>query len=72
MADKNYNTPAEELKKRKEDVIFNMRSTADECISDFSSYMVEEIKQEADPHKAHAKMIAWVKGLIEITKRSGI
>jgi len=70
MADKNYNVLSEELKKRQEDVIFNMRSTADEHISDFSSYMVEEIKQEQDPHRAHARMMAWVKGLILLSKKN--
>lgn len=73
MSEKNYNTPVEEEKKRRENVLFNMRSTADEHISDFSCYMVDEIKAESDPHKAHAKMIAWVKGLISLhSKKDGL
>ena len=61
-----YDLQKEEESKRREDIIFKMKSTADEHISDFSSYMVEEIQKEQDPVEAQKKMNHWVSGLIKL------
>lgn len=61
-----YDLLKEEEQKRRENVIFNMKSTADEHISDFSSYMVQEIQTEKDPVEAQKKLTHWVSGLLKL------
>ena len=61
-----YDVQKEEEQKRKEDIIFKMKSTADEHISDFSSYMVQEIQTEKDPVEAQKKLTHWVSGLLKL------
>lgn len=69
--DMNYDVRSEEEKKRREegsieDRLRAIRSTADEHISEFSSYAIKEIDQESDPVERQKKMMAWVRGLMSL------
>ena len=68
---KGYDVQSEEKKKNLEDSIFNMRSTADECIDQYSNQMKNEINQQQSLDDYHAKIMEWVRGLSKLYDRSG-